>query len=69
MNQVKRYQQSRIPSSAYKVGVFTLVTTLLLGVLATLIGNVSFAPTRTYRAMFTDATGVVKGDRVRLSGV
>ena len=69
MRQMERYKQSRIPSSAYKVATFTLVTSLLLGVLATLIGNISFTPSRTYRAVFTDATGVVKGDRVRLSGV
>lgn len=65
----RRMQQSRIPSSVYKVIAFSVVTVLLLGVLATLIGNISFAPRRTYAAVFTDATGVNKGDRVRLSGV
>ena len=64
-----RYTQSRIPSSFYKVVVFTAVTIVMIGLLATLIGNVSFAPKRTYSALFTDATGVFVGDRVRLSGV
>jgi phospholipid/cholesterol/gamma-HCH transport system substrate-binding protein len=62
-------QQSRIPSSVYKLAVFAVVTVVLIGLLATLIGNISFVPSRTYYAMFADATGVNKGDRVRLSGV
>lgn len=61
--------RSRIPSSAYKVTAFAVITLTLLGVLATLIGNVSFASERTFHAYFTDATGVAPGDRVRLSGV
>jgi phospholipid/cholesterol/gamma-HCH transport system substrate-binding protein len=64
-----RYTQSRIPSSFYKVVVFAGVTVMVIGLLATLIGNVSFAPSRRYAAVFTDATGVYVGDRVRLSGV
>lgn len=60
---------ARIPTSAIKLLVFVAVTLLLIGVLATLIGNLSFASRRTYSAIFTDATGVNVGDRVRLSGV
>lgn len=59
----------RIPTSAYKMAVFTIVTVVLLGILAVLIGNISFAPSRSFYAQFTDATGVTRGDRVRLSGV
>ena len=61
--------QGAVPASAVKMAVFTVVTLLLLGLLATLIGNISFSSSRTYYALFTDATGVVKGDRVRLAGV
>lgn len=61
--------RSRIPSSAWKMGVFATSTLLLLGLLATLIGNISFVESRTYYARFTDATGVLPGDRVRISGV
>jgi phospholipid/cholesterol/gamma-HCH transport system substrate-binding protein len=61
--------RSKIPSSAYKVSAFAVITLTLLGILATLIGNVSFAPERAFHAYFTDATGVSTGDRVRLSGV
>ncbi|CAB4702941.1 MAG: MCE family protein [Actinobacteria bacterium] len=62
-------RRSRIPSSAWKMLVFTAVTLVLLGVLGTLIGNVSFVERRTFYATFTDVTGVLQGDRVRLSGV
>lgn len=58
-----------IPSSVYKLAVFATVTLFVLGVLGTLIGNVSFVGSRTFHAYFTDATGVNKGDRVRISGV
>lgn len=61
--------RSTIPSSAYKVIAFTVVTMTLLGILATLIGNITFTEDRTYRGLFSDATGVNPGDRVRLSGV
>src|SRR5690349_455112 len=61
--------QSRIPSSVYKVAVFAVVTVLMIGLLGTLIGNISLTPARTYYGLFSDATGVFKGDRVRVSGV
>lgn len=62
-------RRSRIPSSAFKLAVFATVTVTLLGLLGMLIGNLSFAPRQNYHALFSDATGVAGGDRVRLSGV
>jgi phospholipid/cholesterol/gamma-HCH transport system substrate-binding protein len=61
--------RSAIPSSAWKVAVFAAVTVVLIGLLATLIGNITLTGTRTFYGRFTDATGVLHGDRVRLSGV
>ena len=61
--------RAAIPSSFYKVAVFTVITTLLFALVATLIGNITFESRRSFRAVFTDATGVYKGDKVRLSGV
>jgi phospholipid/cholesterol/gamma-HCH transport system substrate-binding protein len=52
-----------------KLLIFVVVTTLATGVLAITIGNLSFGGTKTYRAEFVDATGVVKGDDVRIAGV
>src|SRR5690606_35240337 len=37
--------------------------------LVMVIGNLGSGPSRTYRADFVDATGVVKGDDVRVAGV
>ena len=62
-------KKSPIPSSAFKMIVFAVITAFLIGLLATLIGNISFTANRSYSALFTDATGVVSGDRVRISGV
>jgi phospholipid/cholesterol/gamma-HCH transport system substrate-binding protein len=49
--------------------IFIVVTTLATGVLVVLIGNLSFMTTRDYKAVFSDATGVVKGDDIRIAGV
>ncbi|MBA3780692.1 MAG: MCE family protein [Nocardioides sp.] len=52
-----------------KLLIFILVTTVATGVLVVVIGNVSFADSLEFKAEFTDATGVVKGDDVRIAGV
>lgn len=49
--------------------IFVVVTTLATGLLVVLIGNLSFSSKTTFRAKFVDATGVVKGDDVRIAGV
>ena len=59
----------RTSSDLVKLIIFIVVTTLATGVLVVLIGNVSFAPKNDYRAVFVDATGVVKGDDIRIAGV
>ena len=52
-----------------KLLVFIVVTTLATSVLVITIGNLSFASSREYKAEFVDATGVVKGDDIRVAGV
>jgi phospholipid/cholesterol/gamma-HCH transport system substrate-binding protein len=52
-----------------KLLVFILVTTMATAVLVVTIGNVTFGSSTSYRAEFVDATGVVKGDDVRIAGV
>ena len=54
---------------AFRLIVFIVVTTLATGVLVVLIGNITFQSSRTYKAEFSDATGVVKGDDIRIAGV
>ncbi len=48
---------------------FVLVTSLATGLLIVTIGNLSFGGTKEYKAEFVDATGVVAGDDIRISGV
>ncbi|GAB3253083.1 MCE family protein [Nocardioides dilutus] len=52
-----------------KLIVFILITTLATGVLVATIGNLSLSAKKTYKAEFVDATGVVKGDDIRIAGV
>src|SRR3954468_5798537 len=49
--------------------IFILVTTIATGFLVVTIGNLSFAASKEYKAVFSDATGVTKGDDVRVAGV
>lgn len=52
-----------------KLLIFLVVTALATAVLAVLIGNITFQSSRTYSAVFSDATGLVKGDDIRIAGV
>lgn len=52
-----------------KLVIFMVVTALATGVLVVLIGNLTFEKSREYKAIFSDVTGVVKGDDVRVAGV
>jgi phospholipid/cholesterol/gamma-HCH transport system substrate-binding protein len=59
----------RTSRDAVKLLIFILVTTLATGVLVVLIGNLNFEKSRQYKAVFSDVTGVVKGDDIRVAGV
>jgi phospholipid/cholesterol/gamma-HCH transport system substrate-binding protein len=59
----------RTASDAVKLLVFIVVTTVATALLVVTIGNLSFADSKEYKAVFSDATGVVKGDDVRIAGV
>ena len=52
-----------------KLVVFVVVTSLATAVLVVTIGNIGFGSSREYKAEFTDATGVTKGDDIRVAGV
>src|SRR3954454_22730700 len=55
--------------SLIKLIVFIVITTLLTLVLAATISNTAVSGTRTYKATFSDVTGLNKGDDVRIAGV
>ncbi|GAA1956900.1 MCE family protein [Nocardioides panacihumi] len=59
----------RTRSDLIKLLVFIVVTTLATGLLVLTIGNISFGGTHEFKAVFSDATGVNKGDDVRIAGV
>jgi phospholipid/cholesterol/gamma-HCH transport system substrate-binding protein len=59
----------RTASDAVKLVIFIVVTTVATALLVVTIGNISFADSKEYKAVFSDATGVVKGDDVRIAGV
>lgn len=52
-----------------KFSLFAVVTLLATALLAATIVNISFAPSDTYRAVFSDVTGLEVGDDVRVAGV
>jgi phospholipid/cholesterol/gamma-HCH transport system substrate-binding protein len=52
----------RTLAALVKLVIFMVVTALATGVLAIVIGNISFGSTHDYKAEFVDATGLVKGD-------
>lgn len=56
-------------SPLIKLIVFTIVTVLVTGVLVATISNSTDSGAVTYRAQFTDVTGVLPGDDVRVAGV
>ncbi len=55
--------------SLVKLVIFIVVTTMATSVLVVLIGNLTFQSARDYKAVFSDVTGVVQGDDVRIAGV
>jgi phospholipid/cholesterol/gamma-HCH transport system substrate-binding protein len=52
-----------------KLVVFIVVTTLATSVLVVTIGNLDFGSSNEFKAEFTDATGLNKGDDIRIAGV
>jgi len=52
-----------------KLTIFLVVTIVATYILAATISNSSYGKAITYRAEFSDVTGVVKGDDVRVAGV
>ncbi|OAH09402.1 MCE family protein [Streptomyces jeddahensis] len=52
-----------------KFGLFTAVTVLATALLAATISGLDMTPTHTYRAVFSDVTGLEEGDDIRVAGV
>jgi phospholipid/cholesterol/gamma-HCH transport system substrate-binding protein len=59
----------KIGASLAKLAIFAVVTLTLTGVLVQTIGNITFASERTYKAVFSDVTGLLASTDVRIAGV
>jgi phospholipid/cholesterol/gamma-HCH transport system substrate-binding protein len=59
----------RTTADLVRLCIFIVVTALATGLLVITIGNVTFGKSHTYKAIFSDATGVNPGDDVRIAGV
>jgi len=56
-------------AAGVKLGIFTLISILVTGLLIAIMGNVGFGSGKEYKAIFTSATTLEKGDDVRIAGV
>ena len=56
-------------SAGIKLGVFTLVSILVTGLLTVIMGNIGLGDSREYQAIFASATNLQEGDDVRVAGV
>ncbi|HET7683305.1 MAG TPA: MCE family protein [Marmoricola sp.] len=55
--------------AATKLGVFTLISIVVTGTLAAIMGNFGFGGQTEYKALFSTASMLEKGDDVRIAGV
>lgn len=56
-------------AAGIKLAIFTVVSVLVTGLLAAIMGNVGFGAGTEYQAIFTSASMLQKGDDVRVAGV
>jgi phospholipid/cholesterol/gamma-HCH transport system substrate-binding protein len=56
-------------AATVKLGIFTVVSLLVTGLLAAIMGNIGFGAGTTYHAVFSTASMLKKGDDVRVAGV
>jgi phospholipid/cholesterol/gamma-HCH transport system substrate-binding protein len=56
-------------AAAVKLGIFTVCSVIVTGVLAAIMGNIGFGGGAEYHAVFTSASMLDKGDDVRIAGV
>jgi len=55
--------------AAVKLGIFTLVSIIVTGTLAIIMGHLNLGPTHTYKAIFSSASELKSGDDVRVAGI
>jgi phospholipid/cholesterol/gamma-HCH transport system substrate-binding protein len=66
---LRRRRQAVTVSAGIKLGIFSIVSVLVTGLLAAIMGNIGFGAGTEYRAVFATASMLEKGDDVRVAGV
>ena len=56
-------------AAAVKLGIFTLISVVVTGLLAVIMGHLGGGDQATYQAVFSSASELKKGDDVRVAGV
>lgn len=72
MNRASRAARQRNAvtiAAGVKLGIFTVVSVLVTGLLAVIMGNIGLGGGAVYQAVFTSASNLEKGDDVRVAGV
>jgi len=62
-------ESRRVAGPLIKLVIFAVITIIVTGVLGQTLGSLPFGGGPRYRARFTDVTGVLPGDDVRIAGV
>jgi phospholipid/cholesterol/gamma-HCH transport system substrate-binding protein len=62
-------RNSTTTAAAVKLGIFTICSLLVTGLLAAIMGNIGFGGGKEYKAVFSTASMLQKGDDVRIAGV
>jgi phospholipid/cholesterol/gamma-HCH transport system substrate-binding protein len=61
--------RDNLAGAVWRLGVFVVVCALGLFAMMLIFGQLRFQGEKTYRAMFTDVSGLAQGDFVRIAGV
>jgi phospholipid/cholesterol/gamma-HCH transport system substrate-binding protein len=64
-----RVLDKRTFGDGLKLLTFIVITSIATAMLAATIGNLTLGKSDEFKAVFSDATGVVKGDDIRIAGV
>lgn len=62
-------RNSTTVAAGVKLGIFTVISLLITGLLVAIMGNIGFGSGAEYKAIFSSATMLEKGDDVRVAGV
>jgi phospholipid/cholesterol/gamma-HCH transport system substrate-binding protein len=70
ISRAQRHRRNAVTIAAgIKLGIFTVVSILVTGLLIVIMGNVGFGSSTEYQAVFSNASSLEKGDDVRVAGV